>query len=1147
MSAPLELTPSQARAVQARGINVAVVAGAGTGKTRVLVERYLVLLERGIPLRKIVAITFTDKAASEMRDRVRGEIEKRAAQTGAPAFWREHRRDMDDARISTIHALCMRLLRANPVEARLDPRFEVLTEQDAALWQAEALDAVLKDLAERGGAELALFDEYRITQVRETLTELFAQGAAADDAFARLFPSSETADDAGTNSSAQRAALGEWWRARLAQAQARALEKLNASAEWRATATWVQNNAAYDAQDKLEQTRAAAERALELFDLTDVPQTLRALRALTDLKLLGGSAKKWDDLALAKERLKALRALAKEFCDHFDLTFGEADERAAQYLWLWRSLWQRARAAYAARQAREHKLDFNALEEKTVKLLRDPTVRARYAAEFDAVLVDEFQDTNAAQREIVYALAPPQQPERLFIVGDGKQSIYGFRGADVTVFETAQRDLTAQWGAAARVALQESFRTHERLLDAFNFLFQAIFAVDGEPELYQTPFEPLQATRPSARETQMEIIEFPQTIEREGAAEKLAASDLRAWQARELGARLMELVAQQFPVWDKQSRQTRPLQWGDVALLFRYSDSFPIFEDAFKAARLPYQTSAGKGYYDRPEVRDLLHYLRALANPLDDLALAVIFHSPLFALSGETLYRLRRGAETPRHFRDALREIPADISGAERARVEFARAVLEQGWARVGRAPILDLLQHALAATDYLATLSALRDGDRRRGNVEKLLALARSTRVARVGDFNQYIRALTEQNVREGEALLEAENAARLMTIHAAKGLEFPIVVLPDASRAARGRAALLLAERDAGAALQVYDAAHKPVKTVAYQLSQNVQAERERAEEKRLLYVALTRAQEYVIVAGTEDAPAQSYLGQIKQALGAPREFAWGKIQARAPRLPFQEQPAPLPDEQTPHADAAAAFEIPALARPLAAPRVNDLAAFSATGLETLASRPEDFTRRVLEGAPDRVPMATRQTTGAYVPHYIVGDMTHRALRQWRFPHNTPNLDTLLAEYARALDLADDAMIHAGVLQARKLLTRFTQSELFRVMDAAQLRRHEVPFVCEWQGRTVHGSMDALTLTAEGDWFIADFKTDEVRERELRAHALENYAVQLGLYQYAAAQVLNQALPVRVHYVQRGETLELRAEELQEALARAARALRA
>lgn len=1134
MRAPANLTPSQARAVQARGMNVAVVAGAGAGKTRVLVERYLELLTRELPLRKIVAITFTEKAASEMRDRVRGEIEKRAAQGDAPAFWHEHRRDMDDARISTIHSLCARLLRANPVEARLDPRFDVLTEQDAVLWQEEALDAVLKDLAERGGAELALFDEYRIVQVRDTLTQLLAQGAVVDNAFARL------PDNV--------AALLDLWRTRLAQAQPRALEKLNASGDWRAAADWIQNNAAKDAQDKLETVRTDAVAALRVLDTNSYARAIEAIRSLCQIDLRVGGKKAWDDVALAKAQLKILRERAREFCDHFDLELGETDERAARDVLLWRALWQRTRASYAARKARERVLDFNDLEEKTLELLHYEPVRQRYQTEFAAVLVDEFQDTNAAQREIVYALASPSQPDRLFVVGDGKQSIYGFRGADVAVFETTQTDMTAQWGSDARVVLQESFRTHTRLLGAFNFLFQSIFAVDGERELYQVLFEPLQAVRPSsAREPQLEIIEVPKQIERDGEPVRLAAQESREWQARELAARLSELVAQQFPVWDNLKREYRPVRWGDVALLFRYSNLFPIFEDAFKAAQLPYLTLAGKGYYDRPEVRDLLNYLRALENPLDDLALAVILHSPLFALSSETLYRLRRGEKTSRHFRDALREIPPDVPPDERARVEFARVILEQGWARVGRTPILDLLHQVLEETGYLATLSALSDGDRRRGNVEKLLALARRTRAARVGDFNKYIRDLTTQEVREGEALLEADNSVRLMTIHAAKGLEFPIVVLPDASGSTRAEHDLLLVERDAGAALRVYDAEHKPVKTVAYQLIRNAQTEREMAEEKRLLYVALTRAQEYVIVTGAADAPDHSYLGQIKNALGEERVFEWGQVSVREPQLRFDELPAPLTGAERANADDEIALtEIPAFARPLPVPRLNDITVFSATGLEALASRPDDFVRRVLEGAPDRVPFVTQQTKTAYVPHYIVGDMTHRALRQWRFPHNTSELEKVLAEYARTLGLAEDAVIHAAVLQARNLLTRFTKSELFRAMDAARVRRHEVPFVCEWQGRTVHGSMDALVQTADGTWFIADFKTDDVRDGDLRAHVIKHYAVQLGLYQYAASQALNESIPVRVHYVRRGETHEFRADDLRDALAGATHVIR-
>ena len=1131
MSAALELTPSQARAVQAREINVAVVAGAGAGKTRVLVDRYLELLARGVPLKKIVAITFTEKAASEMRERVRREIETRALQTDAPAFWHDHRRDMDDARISTIHSLCTRLLRANPVEARLDPRFGVLDEQDAALWQQEALDAVFKTLAERGGAELALFDEYRLNDVRDTLTQLLGDSATADDAFARM---PDTVEQIMTR-----------WRTQLTDAQANALQKLSASAEWQSAAHWVQNNAASDAQDKIEQTRAAAESALEMFQSDDIARALTSLRALCDLKMVGGSKKNWDDLTEAKAQLTALRNRAREFCKHYDLEFTEADERAARFVLLWRALWQRARAAYAERKERERVLDFNDLEEKTRALLtHHDAVRQRYRDEFATVLVDEFQDTNGAQRDIVYALAPPDLPNRLFVVGDGKQSIYGFRGADVTVFETTQQDVVARWGKDARVVLEESFRAHTRLAQAFNFLFENIFATDGPRALYEVQYETLRVVRASLeREPQLELIEFPKELAHQDEIQKLNAQDTREWQAREIAVRLMQLVAQEFQVWDKTARAYRPARWGDMALLCRRSTIFPIFEDALKAAQIPYLTFAGKGYYDRPEVRDLLNYLRALENPLDDLALAVVLHSPLFALSSETLYRLRRD---DKHFYETLRAIPADVPDAERARVEIAHAILENGWARVGRTAILDLLHDVLNATAYLATLSALNDGDRRRGNVEKLLALARRTRAARVGDFNQYIRDLTTQETREGEALLEADNAVRLMTIHAAKGLEFPIVVLPDASAVTRSRSEWLLVERDAGAALKVLGADHKPAKTAAYELLKRESDLRDDAESKRLLYVALTRAQDYVIVTGEADAADKSDLGRIKNALRENSAFDWGRVEMRAPQLLFDEIPAPFESKKIETQDVPLQ-NIPALAHPLHAPAAQALTSFSATGLETLRAPSEIFARHVLEGAPDRIPIVTKQTKTGYVPQYIIGDVTHRALRQWRFPHNTTNLENVLESYARELGLADEAMLKQCVTQARGLLTRFIKSELFRAMNTARVREHEVPFVCEWRGRMVHGSMDVLVQTADGAWFIADFKTDDVRDENLRAHVLEHYAVQLGLYQYAAAQALNENVPVRVHYVRRGETIELRAEDVQEVLAETAQKLRA
>jgi len=263
------LTANQQRAIEARGKNFVVLAGAGAGKTRVLVERYLALLAESYALPSLVAITFTEKAASEMRDRVRRAIEARAADATAPdvARWVAHRAQIDHAQIGTVHSLCARLLRANPVEARVDPRFDVLDEADAKILQEEAIDAVLTDLAERGGDALELLNEYDIETLRTTLRHLFQMGAAAEEAFAQL------SDDADT--------LVAWWAARWQSARRQALTQLVNDAAWRAAAEWLRQHAATRADDKLELVRATFAQYLDALE----EHALDALRRLAESKV----------------------------------------------------------------------------------------------------------------------------------------------------------------------------------------------------------------------------------------------------------------------------------------------------------------------------------------------------------------------------------------------------------------------------------------------------------------------------------------------------------------------------------------------------------------------------------------------------------------------------------------------------------------------------------------------------------------------------------------------------------------------------------------------------------------------------------------------------------------------------------------------
>ena len=1018
--------------------------------------------------------------------------------------------------------------RANPAEAQVDPRFEVLEETNAVILQDEAIDAVLTELAESGGNAMALLNEYEVRTVRDTLSDLFKRADAVDEAFTHLPDNIDS--------------LLAKWQARLGQAQRDGMTQLLNHSAWREAVEWVCDHAATKNVDKLELVRSEFERCLHSIDPTNVAQTMQVLRQIGETKIGNiGTKSAWEDPKAARQIIMQLRDRAKEFCETFDLGFNDDDHRSAERVFQWRELWLHARTKYIQAKTARRVLDFNDLEDLARQLLLNhASVRERYHAEYATVMVDEYQDTNAAQRDIIYALASPDQANRLFVVADGKQSIYGFRGADVSVFTQTRQDIQKFWGDDAIIWLSESFRAHQRLGQAFNYLFERIMAVEGKRAPFEIEYDAMLAVRPSLeRKTVIEIIQIPE--------DGIAEGERRAREAEEVARRLRALVLDEhFQVWDKKVNAYRDATWGDLALLFRATTHFSIYEDAFKLAHIPYVTFAGKGYYDRPEVRDLIQLLRALDNPTDDLAIATVLRSPLYVLSDETLYRLRRNGQS---FRETLDAIPADVQGDERARVEFAHGSLEELWKKVGRVPILDLLQVALERTGYPATLTALSDGERRRANVEKLLALARRTGLVRLSDLNAYLQDLTAQEVREGEAVIESEQAVRLMSIHRAKGLEFPIVIIPDASHAPRKNSDLILTDRTEGIAVTVRDARGKTVKPVAYQLLKLDTERREGAEEKRLLYVAATRAQDYLIVSGSNKPDEKSSLALIQSALDGQMDFEWGTIETREPSIDFSTNfvspEKTIENRVEGDVTRESAVQLPRLNLPLPLPDVQNLGSFTPTGLQQLVENRSEFARRVLEGAPDRIMPVTR-TKSTHTPAFIIGEMAHRAIQQWRFPGQNPNIEKILKGYAEEQGLTDATEIRAAIREAYRLLDNFVHTDLYHEMEQAWVRRSEVPFVVQWEGHIIHGALDALCQSANGLWFIVDFKTDRFRPKSVdaRSYTLQKYGVQLALYQHAVAQRYGD-ISVRVHYIREAETIILNRSDLDDTLEQAQQAV--
>jgi len=1185
-------TDQQAAAVQRPDVAAVsptvVTAGAGSGKTRTLVGRYLALLESGLPLRSVVAITFTDKAAREMRARIRMDIEAWLEQCpelaegryddaaaadprAARARWEEAFAALDSARIGTIHSLCAEILRAHPAEAQLDPDLEVLDENRAALLKARAVEAALA-WAVTTPEVVPLFEYLSEYQMRQALATLVEKRLDAVAAFDILTDDSSVEHVSTELDEVSRRRLAEVRLSRWSDALAAWLHHRLAGPVWTVPLGHLARLQARQPEDKLETARrevlaywAGVRAALEDRDWDTLFEALLTLRSAVST---GGRKEYWapDDLAAAREAMRTLRA-------HFDAILAPLlkkrpiswtlDERCADALPRLRLLFDRVLAEYGCLKDEQRGLDFDDLEARALALLvRDDQVRARWQAEVRAVLVDEFQDTNRRQQQIVYALSrfgkfqhpePKAQTPKskthgggLFVVGDAKQSIYRFRGADVTVFRRVRADIAAVGGR--HVPLDLTFRAHAPLVALFNGLLAPILGQQDDPErLYAVPFAPLAAHREEPRPG----IRSPYLELHLGVGENADEGQRAA--AAALARRLHRL------------HEEEGVGWGEVALLFRAATGFPPYEDALERTGIPFVTVAGRGFYDRPEVRDLLNGLAALADPTDDLALAGLLRSPAFALTDAALYRLRWGSEegeiggqgegetrgpgegetrrqaarelsSPCCLWDALHGSLDHLDPSDAARAHRARAVVAELHAMAGRTSVGNLLGRFLEATHYRAGLY-LAGGHRLCRNVDKLLADAHRSALVGVGEFLEYVQSLRDVAAREGEAPVEAGGAVQLMTVHKAKGLEFPVVVIADAARTVGARTPPILVSPELGVLLRVREEKTLPV---TYRLASLHDADQADAESRRLLYVAATRAEEKLIVSGRvkvkkDGTPALggwlTWLGEvtgldqvrIPDPLSAPQplDLPWegGRLACVVYPAPGDKEMGRRGDEETSPGEASP----PHLVSVSVAP--PDLIA----PLEVAASAKADPKIRERESdPPPRVWQVVPRAQRPEGPAWVVGSLVHAALHHWRFP-DRPGLEDFLRPYALEAGLTDPDEIHRAIAEARRLLARFQAHPLYAELDRAE-RHHEVPYAVEVDGVPRSGIVD-MVCRLDGEWTLVEFKTDRLATgADLRAHLRQKkYDEQVRGYVAATAALLGKRPRALLVFLNVGRGVEL------------------
>ena len=473
-------------------------------------------------------------------------------------------------------------------------------------------------------------------------------------------------------------------------------------------------------------------------------------------------------------------------------------------------------------------------------------------------MVDEFQDTNALQMRLIVLLHNAKKgenpPNQLFIVGDAQQSIYGFRGADSTLFRGLEKRFREN-KQGLHVPLTVNFRSRPEILELVEQVFKQIWRDSPTPFAPLTPgleFDP----KPTPS---IEIL-LAQNLNRR--------ADYAPFEADALAARIQQMVeGEELRITSKtDARRGEPVSYRDVAILLRAMTDVPRYEEAFARRGVPcFVVGGGRGYYARHEIRDLLNVLTTLDTPLDDIAFAATLRSPFVGSDTDTLYRISKHAQSPSiqnpkskiqnslplyiAARELLErhEIPAE----EAAKLNAFLDVLEPLRALEDRMPVGHLLERLIARTRYDARLLCRPGGRRRLANVRKLLQMANSDSVMGVREFIRRLRDMEKLSDREGDAPTEEEasDVVRFLTIHGAKGLEFPVVILADLSKG------LLLPERNAfvchakHAALGTHLNA---VKSVNFKAIDLLRERADKAESERLLYVAMTRAREHLILCG-------------------------------------------------------------------------------------------------------------------------------------------------------------------------------------------------------------------------------------------------------------------------------------------------------
>lgn len=1075
----VKLSKTQTEAVLHPAREICVSAAAGSGKTRVLVERFArAVLERGIAPDRIVAITYTQKAADELRER----IERRLAAAG------RHLNGGREPAIGTIHGFCLRLLQENAIEAGLDPSFRVLQGDLYEGILEEAIEEVLDESMRAEPVRFGPILEYAST---EALKKSLLQGYERVRTLGRS-PAPSPAPVPGE----------------LKQSVRRWAEALSA---------W--------------QKRLPAEQASKLEASPDTAVG-------TSVDAFVGPSLDWEELlagliemeAPLKSigRTKAYREEAEDFLSEAAILQAKAaDAVAAPYNALFAELLRRLIRTVDRRKRIGAWVDLHDLMDRVIELLERPAFGARIRADYAILLVDEYQDVNALQARLLDRLGSELE---VFVVGDARQSIYGFRHAESSFF--IERFERARQNRAA-VEIPENYRSRPEIVGWINRVFAQ--ASHGGAEFGN--LESRRSARPSPATGSAGPVDAANPAGIPGPAVEML------WSVPAAGAKPRAEDQRKSDAMHAADAVARTIRggsagYGDIAVLLSRMTALGAYEDAFRRAEIPYHVIRGRGFYEKSEIVDLVNLFRAVQNPEEPLYLAALLRSPFAGLDDEAIWKIfktgSKGKKTPE---------PRIALALQDPELGSAHAALERFWGWF--APLVTLrkeltlqqiLERALDSSAFEAITLAQPDGLRRFANTRKFKDTLRefeglygANLEAFVVRLEERINGQTEERETEAAVASEKGGAVRILTVHASKGLEFPVVIAADLSNTApkRRQAGVFMVDDEARVVSNPPNVAEEDgrIKSGSFERFQERSFEKESEESLRQFYVAATRAKEKLILcgsldekAGKKDEAAKSWtdwvLGVFPEAAELTGDVTAGGVVFGVRRRMISDAAvtavgsigpaAPNAEEESTAVTVEQILEnLKDRSRPYR--QTTDL---TVTALAQAMSE-SDRSSAATEEDPGEVPAGERNDALAehsdldaeetLLGASSVGHLFHEMLQHVVFEREPAEEEArLLRDFAYRMDAA----ARPDFENALKLFLTSRLAEDLRASErAGRPIYRELPFFYRVRGEegrelgSVKGQVDLLFEAPDGKWTLVDYKTTR-HEKPEHHHQLRLYA---------------------------------------------------